>query len=130
MEHSEWSALTRAREANVGAIVKAKVIVIVVTAVCMPVVCSAPAPAQVAPSRPADACQPIGRTEDGKLVYSLKCTTLPAPPKPSPAAGAEPSAPAAAAEEEDRGGLFGRAPSFIRPTLDPRTGGAGPSQPR
>jgi len=27
-----------------------------------------------------DNCAPIGRTEDGKLVYSMKCENLPAPP--------------------------------------------------
>ncbi|WP_253712189.1 hypothetical protein [Bradyrhizobium sp. WD16] len=90
----------------------------------------APAPAQtVPPSRSPDPCQPIGRTEDGKLVYSLKCNTVPAPPKPSPAA-AEASAPAPAPDDDDKGGLFGRAPSFVRPTADPRAAGAGPSQPR
>jgi hypothetical protein len=29
-----------------------------------------------------DNCAPIGRTEDGKLVYSMKCDNLPAPPAP------------------------------------------------
>jgi hypothetical protein len=48
----------------------------------------------------ADACAPIGRTADGKMVYSLKCENLPAPP----VAAAAPVAPAA--EPEERGGLF------------------------
>jgi hypothetical protein len=54
-------------------------------------------------------CAPIGRTEDGKLVYSMKCENLPAPSPPSPQAEArEAPAPAAAAEgEAQRGGLFG-----------------------
>ena len=29
-----------------------------------------------------DNCAPIGRTEEGKLVYSMKCENLPAPPLP------------------------------------------------
>ena len=45
----------------------------------------------------ADPCAPIGRTADGKLVYSMKCDNLPAPPR----AEAAP-----AVEEEDKGGLF------------------------
>jgi len=31
-----------------------------------------------------DNCAPIGRTEDGKLVYSMKCENLPAPPPAPP----------------------------------------------
>src|SRR6266852_1182132 len=34
----------------------------------------------------ADPCAPIGRTADGKLVYSMKCDNLPAPPSPPPQA--------------------------------------------
>jgi len=33
-----------------------------------------------------DNCAPIGRTEDGKLVYSMKCEHLPAPPPAPPQA--------------------------------------------
>ena len=33
-----------------------------------------------------DPCAPIGRTADGKLVYSMKCENLPAPPPPPPQA--------------------------------------------
>ena len=33
-----------------------------------------------------DNCAPIGRTADGKLVYSMKCDNLPAPPAPPPQA--------------------------------------------
>ncbi len=29
-----------------------------------------------------DNCTPIGRTQDGKLGYSVKCENLPAPPPP------------------------------------------------
>ncbi|MFN5018761.1 hypothetical protein [Bradyrhizobium sp.] len=68
----------------------------------------APAPKPGVAKR-ADACAPIGRTEDGKLVYSMKCDPLPNPVTP-PQAAAQPSAPAAAAEPEpetERSGLFG-----------------------
>jgi hypothetical protein len=54
-----------------------------------------------------DDCKPIGRTEDGKLVYSMKCENLPPPPPPPAQADAK-EAPAPAAEgEAQRGGLFG-----------------------
>ncbi len=57
-----------------------------------------------------DLCAPIGRTADGKLVYSMKCENLPAPP-PLPRAEAqeqEASPPAAAPEPEvRRSGIFG-----------------------
>jgi len=56
-------------------------------------------------ARRADNCAPIGRTEDGKLVYSMKCETLPAPPAPQPAAQAEVKD--APAPEVQRSGLFG-----------------------
>jgi hypothetical protein len=76
-----------------------------------------------------DPCKPIGRTEDGKLVYSMKCENLPIPLKP-PVAAAPPAAqqppPPVAAEEEDPGGIFGmHAPSFIRPTNNNTIPGAG-----
>jgi hypothetical protein len=52
-------------------------------------------------------CAPIGRTEDGKLVYAMKCENLPAPAAP-PAQAEAREAPVAAAEgEAQRGGLFG-----------------------
>ena len=64
-----------------------------------------------------DSCAPIGRTEDGKLVYSMKCESLPARPTPavaqqpqaSPASSPEVS-PRSDAETEttaERSGLFG-----------------------
>ena len=94
----------------------------------------------VPPDHRADAnCKPIGRTATGELVYSMKCETLPAPP-PRAASVAAPAtagvAGAAAAdsapvevEEEDKGGLFGHAPSFIRPTTNDvqRPAGVGPA---
>ena len=56
-----------------------------------------------------DNCAPIGRTADGKLVYSMKCDNLPAPPAPPPQAELrEAPAPAAAPEPEiQRSGIFG-----------------------
>ncbi|WP_206732741.1 hypothetical protein [Bradyrhizobium zhanjiangense] len=56
-----------------------------------------------------DPCAPIGRTADGKLVYSMKCETLPAPSPPAqpelkevpPTATAEPE------PEVRRSGIFG-----------------------
>jgi hypothetical protein len=54
-----------------------------------------------------DNCAPIGRTEDGKLVYSMKCDNLPAPPLPPPQADVAP-APAPSPEPEvQRSGIFG-----------------------
>ncbi|OPY98019.1 hypothetical protein A5906_34250 [Bradyrhizobium sacchari] len=61
-----------------------------------------------------DPCAPIGRTADGKLVYSMKCENLPAPPPPPPPPQAElkeaPAAAAPASEPEPevrRSGIFG-----------------------
>src|SRR5258708_35916243 len=53
---------------------------------------SSPAWAQTKPlpkgaATRADNCTPIGRTEDGKLVYSMKCENLSAPPRPPPRPG-------------------------------------------
>jgi hypothetical protein len=52
-----------------------------------------------------DNCAPIGRTEDGKLVYSMKCETLPTPPAPPPQAEAAPAPPPE--PEVQRSGIFG-----------------------
>jgi hypothetical protein len=52
-----------------------------------------------------DNCAPIGRTEDGKLVYSMKCDNLPAPPPPPPQAEIR-EAPAPEPEVQ-RSGIFG-----------------------
>ncbi|MET4231092.1 hypothetical protein AB7Z32_12700 [Bradyrhizobium sp. 482_C4_N1_1] len=78
---------------------------------------ASPAAAQVklAPKTSAahpDPCAPIGRTADGKLVYSMKCENLPAPPPPPPQAElkeAPPSAAPAADPEPGvrRSGIFG-----------------------
>ncbi|MBR0722464.1 hypothetical protein [Bradyrhizobium manausense] len=71
-----------------------------------------PAAAQVKPAARTsaahpDPCAPIGRTADGKLVYSMKCEILPAPPLPPPQAELK-EAPAAEPEPEvRRSGLFG-----------------------
>jgi hypothetical protein len=51
-----------------------------------------------------DVCAPIGRTADGKLVYSMKCENLPVPPPP-PQAEVEPAPPPP--PEVHRSGLFG-----------------------
>jgi hypothetical protein len=53
----------------------------------------------------ADNCAPIGRTEDGKLVYSMKCATLPSPPSPPPQAEVAP--PLAPEPDVQRSGIFG-----------------------
>jgi hypothetical protein len=53
----------------------------------------------------ADHCAPIGRTEDGKLVYSMKCENLPAPPPPPPQA--ETREVPAPEQEVQRSGIFG-----------------------
>jgi hypothetical protein len=68
-------------------------------------------------SKRVDSCAPIGRTEDGKLVYPMKCETLPARPTPAvaPQAQANPASspeapPRSDAETEtttERSGLFG-----------------------
>jgi hypothetical protein len=53
-----------------------------------------------------DNCAPIGRTADGKLVYSMKCDNLPAPPAQAEVRETPP--PAAAPEPEvQRSGIFG-----------------------
>ena len=73
-----------------------------------------PAWAQMKPgakdaAKRADNCAPIGRTEDGKLVYSMKCETLPKPPAPAaaPQAEAKPAPTAEPEPETERSGLFG-----------------------
>ncbi|PPQ20749.1 hypothetical protein CV770_03005 [Bradyrhizobium sp. AC87j1] len=74
---------------------------------------ASPAAAQVklAPKTAAghpDPCAPIGRTADGRLVYSMKCETLPAPPPPPRAELKEAPPPAAEPEPETRrSGIFG-----------------------
>ena len=60
-----------------------------------------------------DNCAPIGRTEDGKLVYSMKCETLPAPPPPPPQAEAAPAPPPE--PEIHRSGIFGLSYERKRP---------------
>ncbi|HMI16398.1 MAG TPA: hypothetical protein VK526_08590 [Bradyrhizobium sp.] len=50
----------------------------------------------------ADPCAPIGRTADGKLVYSMKCDNLPAPLSPQAEISAPPPDP-----EVQRSGIFG-----------------------
>lgn len=55
-----------------------------------------------------DPCAPIGRTADGKLVYSMKCENLPAPSPPPQAELKEAPQPAVEPEPEARrSGIFG-----------------------
>jgi len=61
----------------------------------------------------ADHCAPIGRTEDGKLVYSMKCENLPAPPPPPPQAETR-EAPAPEPQVQ-RSGIFGWSYETKRP---------------
>ncbi|WP_375411402.1 hypothetical protein [uncultured Bradyrhizobium sp.] len=53
-----------------------------------------------------DNCAPIGRTADGKLVYSMKCDNLPVPPSP-PQAEVREVQPPAPEPELQRSGIFG-----------------------
>jgi len=52
----------------------------------------------------ADNCAPIGRTADGKLVYSMKCENLPVPPPPQAEAVREAPSPE---PEVQRSGILG-----------------------
>jgi hypothetical protein len=61
----------------------------------------------------ADPCAPIGRTADGKLVYSMKCDNLPAPPPPPPQAEVAPPPPPE--PEVHRSGIFGWSYETKRP---------------
>jgi hypothetical protein len=89
---------------------------------------SSPAWAQ---GKRADNCAPIGRTADGKLVYSMKCDNLPVPPLPPVAVEASPAPTVAAEPEPDQGGLFKFPfPGLIKPTEQNRPAGVGPAQPR
>jgi hypothetical protein len=67
----------------------------------------------------ADPCAPIGRTADGKLIYSMKCENLPAPPPPPPQAEVEPPPEPAV----QRSGLFGM--SWAPPGTAPPSAPAG-----
>jgi hypothetical protein len=58
-----------------------------------------------------DDCAPIGRTADGKLVYSMKCDNLPAPPSPPPQAETAPPP----EPEVQRTGIFGLSYERKRP---------------
>jgi hypothetical protein len=60
----------------------------------------------------ADVCAPIGRTEDGKLVYAMKCELPPkpvaaVPPQAQAVPAATPEPQATPEPETGRGGLFG-----------------------
>jgi hypothetical protein len=66
-----------------------------------------------------DPCEPIGRTADGKLIYSMKCENIPAPPAPPPLAEVEPPPEPAV----QRGGIFGM--SYAPPGTAPPSAPAG-----
>lgn len=81
---------------------------LVLLLIASPAVAQVKPAAKTSPTHP-DPCAPIGRTADGKLVYSMKCESLPAPPPPPPQAELK-EVPAQAAEPEPevrRSGLFG-----------------------
>jgi hypothetical protein len=61
-----------------------------------------------------DNCAPIGRTADGKLVYSMKCDNLPTPPAPPPQA--ETRDVPAPEPEVQRSGIFGWSYERKRPS--------------
>jgi hypothetical protein len=66
-----------------------------------------------------DNCAPIARTADGRLIYSLKCDNLPAPPPPLRAEVEPDPEPTVV-----RSGLFGM--SYAPPGTPPPTAPAGP----
>jgi hypothetical protein len=81
---------------------------------------SSPAWAQTKPAPKSatarvDNCAPIGRTADGKLVYSMKCENLPAPVPPPPPPQAEAAPPPAPQPEVRRSGIFGWSLEVKRP---------------
>jgi hypothetical protein len=85
---------------------------------------SSPAWAQTKPAPKSaarvDNCAPIGRTADGKLVYSMKCEILPAlAPQPQASQPPAPQAEAAPAPppqpEVRRSGIFGLSFEVKRP---------------
>jgi hypothetical protein len=93
------------------------------------VLMTSPASAQ---SKRVDNCAPIGRTADGKLVYSMKCNNLPVQvaPAPPPAAEVGPAPTVAAEPDPDQGGLFKFPfPGLVKPSTE-RPAGVGPAQPR
>jgi hypothetical protein len=80
---------------------------------------SSPAWAQTKPAPKStaariDNCAPIGRTADGKLVYSMKCENLPVPAAPPPPQ-AEAAPPSPPEPEVHRSGIFGWSYEVKRP---------------
>jgi hypothetical protein len=63
-----------------------------------------------------DNCAPIGRTADGKLVYSMKCENLPVPVPAAPPPQAEAAPPPAPEPEVHRSGIFGWSFEVKRPS--------------
>jgi len=62
-----------------------------------------------------DNCAPIGRTADGKLVYSMKCENLPAPPPEPTPPQAQAAPPPPPQPEVRRTGIFGLSFEVKRP---------------
>jgi hypothetical protein len=82
-----------------------KKLVLVILLVCSPALAQTKLTPKNTTAR-LDNCAPIGRTADGKLVYSMKCDNLPAPPPQAEVR--EAPAPTAAPEPEvQRSGIFG-----------------------
>ena len=52
------------------------IILVAVQSALMQAAMAQTAPAPKGAAKRADACAPIGRTEDGKLVYSMKCDSI------------------------------------------------------
>ena len=81
---------------------------------------SSPAWAQTKPAPKSvtarvDNCAPIGRTADGKLVYSMKCENLPVPVPAPPSPQAEAAPPPPPQPEVRRSGIFGLSFEVKRP---------------
>jgi hypothetical protein len=80
--------------------------VLVLVLVASPAVAQVKLTPKTATSARPDPCAPIGRTADGKLVYSMKCENLPAPP-PQPELKEAPPPAGEPEPEARRSGIFG-----------------------
>jgi hypothetical protein len=83
-----------------------KKLVFVILLICSPAFAQTKLPPKGATAR-VDNCAPIGRTADGKLVYSMKCDNLPVPPSPPPQAEVREVPVPAPEPEVQRSGIFG-----------------------
>jgi len=84
-----------------------KKLVLIMVVVAQPAWAQTRLPPKESPKQRADVCTPIGRTEDGKLVYAMACKTLPTPPAPAVAPQAEVKETPPPEPEAERSGLFG-----------------------